>query len=118
MAETNTTLYNILQIQINFVKKRKKNIAISFWICFLEQWKLKKKKEVGRRVKVKETDVRTKEEARGMCCEDRGRTTAKEDKKSLNLKIKRGGRFSPGASRRNQSGQHLDFGPVKLTLGF
>ena len=44
MAETNTTLYNILQIQINFVKKRKKNIAISFWICFLEQWKLKKKK--------------------------------------------------------------------------
>ena len=67
---------------------------------------------------MKERDVRTKEEARGMCCEDRGRTTAKEDKKSLNLKIKTGGRFSPRASGRSQSGQHLDFGPVKLTSGF
>ena len=50
MAETNTTLYNILQIQINFVKKKNhSNIFLDLSLRAMEI--KKKKKEVGRRVK-------------------------------------------------------------------
>ena len=63
MAETNTTLYNILQIKINFVKKNHSSIFLDLSLRAMEI----KKKEAGRRVKVRERDVRTKEEAIGMC---------------------------------------------------
>ena len=80
--------------------------------------KKKKKREAGRRVKVRERDVRTKEEARGMCCENRGRTTATEDKKSLNLKERQEAGSPLELPEGTSLAKHLDFGPVKMTSGF